>query len=351
MKKYLILFLSLVLMLTFVACSSNDAANNTQPVEETVQEETTEEATEEETVASEKEMLEDTFGVYVTPEYVKQMIDGQMEGSDDFVILHGSWGPADVSEEYQTNHIPGAVHMNTDDIEEPEYWNIRTPEEITEVMAKYGITKDTTVIVYGADSGAARIAFVSLWAGVENVKVLDGGVKAWMAAGYETEEGINEPVATSEAFGLTIPAHPEFVIAMPAETQAELDSNENFRLVSIRSKDEFEGKISGYSYIERMGEPAGALWGHDEFDYLNEDGTIKGIENVESILSEQGITKDHDIAFYCGTGWRATIPFLIAYENGWENIQLFDGGWFAWQMDENNPVQSITPEEAASKYE
>jgi thiosulfate/3-mercaptopyruvate sulfurtransferase len=64
----------------------------------------------------------------------------------------------------------------------------------------------------------------------------------------------------------------------------------------------------------------------------------------------QGVTKDNEIAFYYGTGWRATIPFLMAYENGWTNVRLYDGGWFVWQMDEKNPVQAITPEEAAAKH-
>mgnify|MGYP003605601489 FL=1 len=49
-------------------------------------------------------------------------------------------------------------------------------------MSKYGITKDTTVIVYGPDSGTERVAFVMLWAGVENVKVLDGGLAAWTSS-------------------------------------------------------------------------------------------------------------------------------------------------------------------------
>lgn len=64
----------------------------------------------------------------------------------------------------------------------------------------------------------------------------------------------------------------------------------------------------------------------------------------------KGITKENEIAFYCGTGWRACVPWLMAYENGWTNVKLYDGGWFAWQMDETNPVQKITPEEAAARY-
>ena len=85
-------------------------------------------------------------------------------------------------------------------------------------------------------------------------------------------------------------------------------------------------------------------------DYYNEDGTIADFDKAVQMWSEQGITKENEIAYYSGTGWRACVPWLMAYENGWTNVKLFDGGWFAWQMDETNPVQKITPEEAAARY-
>jgi molybdopterin synthase sulfurtransferase len=288
--------------------------------------------------------------VFVSADWVKSVIDGKEAESKDYKIIEASWGPVNDAKDYLAAHIPGAVHMNTDEIEEPEYWNIRTGDEIKKVMANYGITKDTTVIVYGGDSGATRVAFVCLWAGVENVKVLDGGLNAWTKAGYATNKDVENAVATTKDFGVAIPAHPEYLLSMPKDVQDATSTNDKFRLVSIRSLEEFEGKKSGYGYIEKAGEPQGAVWGHDEPDYRNADGTFVTFDKAEAMWKEQGITKDNEIAFYCGTGWRATIPFLMAYENGWTNVKLYDGGWFVWQMDANNPIQAITPEEAADKY-
>lgn len=287
--------------------------------------------------------------VFVSADWVKSVIDGQQPESDDYKIMEAAWGKAEDDKAYIKAHIPGAVHINTDEIEEDKYWNIRTGEEIQKVMADYGITKDTTVILYGDDSGATRVAFVCLWAGVENVKVLDGGLNAWTNAGYETKEGIETAAATDKDFGAVIPAHPEYVLSID-QVQSKLANDSKFRLVSIRSLDEFEGKTSGYSYIERAGEPRGAVWGHDEGDYRNQDGTIIDFDKAVAMWAEQGITKDNDIAFYCGTGWRATVPWLMCYENGWTNVSLYDGGWFQWQMDKNLPIQAITPEEAAARY-
>ncbi len=333
-KNLLIIFLFAVVAVFTAGCTAK--------VEETKPIESPSENNAVETVAKTK--------VFVTADWLKSVIDGNQPESKDYKIIEAAWGPVSEDKEYLAAHIPGAVHLNTDDIEESTYWNIKTGDEIKKVMADYGITKDTTVIVYGADSGAARFALVCLWAGVENVKVLDGGLNAWTKAGYATNKDIENPVATTNDFGIAIPAHPEYVLSMPQDVKAEIVNNDNFRLVSIRSLDEFEGKTSGYGYIKKAGEPEGAVWGYDEPDYRNEDGTFIDFEKAVAMWNEQGITKNNEIAFYCGTGWRATIPFLMAYENGWENIKLYDGGWFVWQMDPNNPIQSITPEEAAAKY-
>jgi thiosulfate/3-mercaptopyruvate sulfurtransferase len=139
---------------------------------------------------------------------------------------------------YTEGHIRGAYHMNTDYIESEEYWNIRTPEEIEKLMADYGITKDTTVICYGADgvnSADDRVAFTLLWAGVENVKYLDGGFEAWAKAGYGTEKGSNKPEAAEKGFGTTVPAHLEYIISID-DVKEKLENDSSFKLVSIKSQ-------------------------------------------------------------------------------------------------------------------
>jgi len=291
--------------------------------------------------------------VFVSPEWVKSVIDGKQEESKDFVILEAGWGEVADDKAYTDGHIPGALHMNTDYVESEEMWNIRTPEEITELMKKYGITKDTTVITYGNTPVIAaddRVAMTLLWAGVENVKNLSGGIDAWKNAGYELETTVNEPKATDKDFGVTIPAHPEYILSID-QVKDKLKNDKNFKLVSIRSRDEFEGKTSGYGYIDRAGEPLGAIWGHDTDDgsYNNEDGTVVGLDKLNEYLKESGASTENETSYYCGTGWRAAIPFLIEYENGIKNVSVYDGGWFQWQKDGENPVQLGAPGSADYK--
>ena len=291
--------------------------------------------------------------VFVSPEWVKSVIDGKQEESKDFVILEAAWGEVADDKAYTEGHIPGAFHMNTDSIESEEFWNIRKPEEITELMKKYGITKDTTVITYGNNpviSADDRVAMTLLWAGVENVKNLSGGIDAWKNAGYELETTVNEPKATDKDFGVTIPAHPEYILSID-QVKDKLKNDKNFKLVSIRSRDEFEGKTSGYGYIDRAGEPLGAIWGHDTDDgsYNNEDGTVADIVTVKKYLSESDASLGNEVSYYCGTGWRAAIPFLIEYDEGIRTMSVYDGGWFQWQMDPENPVQLGAPGSADYK--
>ncbi len=296
----------------------------------------------------------ETTKVYVSPDWVQSVIDGNQEESEDYVILECSWGEEGDSPTYTDGHIQGAVHMNTDSIEAEEFWNIRTPEEIETLFEEYGITKDTTVIVYGsnaADSADDRVAFVSLWAGVENVKALDGGLEAYTEAGYTLETESNEPSGDGEEFGTEIPAHPEYVLSVD-QVEEKLKTDDDFKLVSIRSYEEFNGEVSGYSYMHYAGEPEGAIWGHntDDNSYANEDGTTVDIDVINEYLEPYDASTDDEISFYCGTGWRASIPFLVAYEEGVENISMYDGGWFQWLMDGDLPVQVGDPLKGEVEY-
>jgi len=331
MKKT-ILIITMLICLTLMFTGCTDKPTTTKPIDNP-------EVVTSKDPSDSKPANVETIGkdnIFVSAEWLNSVINGEQPQSDDYVILEVSWGEA--NDKYKNTHIPGAIHLNTDLIEEEKYWNIRSPEEIEQVFKDFGITKDTVLITYGT----SRAAFVALWAGVEEIHILDGDLDAWLAGGYPVESGIVEPTPVAD-FGTTIPAHPEYLISMPEEV-VEAQKDDNFRLVSIRSWEEFIGETSGYGYIDRAGEPLGAVWGHNTDAYYQEDGTVKSINEIEKELwDEWDIKKGNAISFYCGTGWRATIPFFIAYENGWEDITLFDGGWFVWQMDESLPIQTGDP--------
>lgn len=260
-------------------------------------------------------------------------------------VLEASWGEG---KKYQEAHIPGATHMNTDDLEsEARHWNFLPAEEIAANLLKQGITADTRVVVYGeAGIDAARAAVAMRYVGVKEVYFLNGGLEAWQTAGYPVASGVETPTP-AKAFGVTVPQHPELVVDMAGAKRILAD--DNAELVSIRAWDEYIGKISGYSYIKPKGRIKGAVWGHcgsssyNVDDFRNPDNTMRDYHEIERIWAEWGITHDKEVSFYCGTGWRASETLLYALAMGFDNASLYDDGWFIWSMDPANPVATGDP--------
>lgn len=266
-------------------------------------------------------------------------------------------------EDYQKGHIPGAVALDTLELESPETWNRRSPGEVKKALERLGIAHDMTVVLYGRFSApdnsdpfpgssagqlaAFRCAFIMLWAGVEDVRVLNGGLQSWTDAGFETtdEESSPDPVA---GFGAPVPGRPELATDLPEAKEILSDPDRN--LVSVRSWPEYIGRVSGYNYIEKKGRIPGSVFadcGTDAYhmeSYRNLDHTTREFRAVEAAWTEIGVTAEKPNAFYCGTGWRGSEAFFNAWLLGWPRVSLFDGGWLEWSSDPSNPVETGIPE-------
>ncbi len=238
---------------------------------------------------------------------------------------------------FEASHIPGAGYLDTCEIEEPPLWNKVPDEALLRVLLSRGIRHDTTVILYGRNNlAAARVAHLMLYGGVTDVRLLDGGFAAWQAGRHPCETGPPRPSSPVAGFGISFPAHPEFLADM-AQARALL-ALAGAALVSVRSGAEFLGKVSGYRYIAARGDIPGALWGRagDDGDvnsmsaYQLADGTMRPADEVAAMWALEGITAGQRIAFYCGTGWRASMAFFYAWLMGWPEIAVYDGGWLEW---------------------
>jgi thiosulfate/3-mercaptopyruvate sulfurtransferase len=263
---------------------------------------------------------------------------------------------------YDQGHIPGAIELDTNTLESSETWNRRSPAELKTAFERMGITWDTTVIVYGRFSNpnihdpfpgssagqlaAMRCAFIMLYAGIADVRVLNGGLQSWLDAGFETvtEETRKTPVSD---FGRAIPARPELAVDTPEAKSILAAPGQN--LVSVRSRDEYVGKVSGYNYIDKKGRIPGSVFadcGSDAYhmeNYRKLDHTTREFHEIEQMWAQSGITRDTYNAFYCGTGWRGSEAFMNAWLMGWPRISVYDGGWFEWSADATNPIETGVP--------
>ncbi len=298
----------------------------------------------------------------VYPEWINNLIAGEKPpfySNDKYVICHAHYRNRDA---YLQGHIPGAIDIDTLALESPETWNRRSPEELKHALEQHGITSDTTVILYGrfmypdnhdpfpgsaaGHLGAMRCAFIMKYAGVTDVRVLNGGFQSWKDAGFEISTN-DVPKIPVHHFGSNIPAHPELAVDL-AEAKELLASDEG-DLVCVRSWPEYIGEVSGYNYIEKKGRIPGAIFGNCGMDayhmenYRNLDHTTREANEIKDMWLEAGIRPEKHLAFYCGTGWRGSEAFFNAWLMGWPRVSVFDGGWFEWSNDPSNPVETGEP--------
>ena len=285
--------------------------------------------------------------------------------NDDFLLFHVNFG---VPEEYAEGHIPGAHYLDTNWLEDPADWNRRSPEAITAALESLGITRDTTVVVYGRDTegqanekwpgrragqiAATRALMIMRYAGVDDVRLLDGGYDWWVQDGNPVET-VDRPATPVAAFGAAVPLRPEVIVDIE-EAKEILADPDGAALVSVRTWREHIGNVSGYNYIGPAGRIKGDVWGNCGTDayhmqhYRNIDNTMRAYPEIAANWAEAGITPDKWVAFYCGTGWRASETWFYAYLQDWQRIAVYDGGWFEWSQDPiNNPIEVGVPETAA----
>ena len=286
--------------------------------------------------------------------------------NDRFLLFHVNFG---VPEEYQENHLPGALYLDTNRLEDPADWNRRSPAEIGATLEALGIAHDTTVVLYGRDTvgdanekwpgrragqiAATRAALILSYAGVTDVRILDGGYDAWVTDGYPLETVIREPSPIAD-FGVAIPQHPEYIVDID-DAKAILADPAGAALVSVRTWREHIGNVSGYNYIGPAGRIAGDVWGNCGTDayhmqhYRNVDNTMRAYPEIVANWAEAGITRDKWVAYYCGTGWRAAETWFYAFLLDWPRIAVYDGGWFEWSQDPiNNPIEIGEPEDTVA---
>jgi molybdopterin synthase sulfurtransferase len=298
----------------------------------------------------------------VSPEWLHTLLnDGKTAeyGNDKFVLCHAHYRNRAA---YDDGHIPGAIEIDTNLLESQETWNRWEPEVLKRNLEAKGITSETTVILYGRFSfpinddpfpgssaghlGSIRCALIMMYAGVKDVSILNGGLQSWQDAGYEISGDESAPIPVLD-FGRTIPAHPELFIDVPEAK--EYLASEDCNLVCVRSWPELIGQVSGYNYIKKKGRIPGAVFGNCGTDayhmenYRNLDHTMREYHEVEEIWKEAGITTEKKNAFYCGTGWRGSEAFMNAWLMGWLNVSVYDGGWFEWSNNPENPFETGLP--------
>jgi thiosulfate/3-mercaptopyruvate sulfurtransferase len=242
---------------------------------------------------------------------------------------------------YDQGHVPGSAGWNwTTELCDTVVRDIVPMAKLEALLGRTGIDNKTAIVLYGDNNNwFAAWAFWQLKVyGHEDVRIMDGGRKKWLAEGRElSTEKPAFPTVTykSKAPDNSLRAFlPEVQQAMKTKSAA---------LVDVRSPQEFTGEILSPPGLpetcQRGGHIPGAKsipWGKN----CNDDGTFKNFEELRALYSAQGINGDQPVIAYCRIGERSSLTwFALKHLLGFNNVKNYDGSWTEWGNLVGAPVE------------
>lgn len=229
-------------------------------------------------------------------------------------------------------HLPGAVYVDLDTelatLGEPSEGRHPLPSRATlqDAARRWGLDDGDPVAIYDdyRSVAAARAWWLLRAAGVEDVRVLDGGLAAWRAAGLPLEEGEVVPPRGSVTLG-------EPAGGLRIDEAASWP--EHGVLLDARAPERYRGETEPYDPIPghipgAVNLPADAV--------LHGDGFASPAE-IRAAFASVGATADAPLAAYCGSGLNAAHTVLAGASAGLD-VAVYSGSWSEWSNTPGRPV-------------
>ncbi|KAA1395140.1 sulfurtransferase [Aeromicrobium ginsengisoli] len=256
------------------------------------------------------------------------------------VLLDVRWrlDRPDGSGEFRAGHVPGAVYVDLDhqlashgepaDGRHP----LPTVEALQAAARSWGIDDDSTVVVYD-DQGnlaAARAWWLLTYAGVSDVRVLDGGLQAWTASDrpLETGDAAPAPGSVTLAYG-----HLPVV-----DIDDVLDAAATGSLLDARAPERYRGETEPIDPV--AGHIPGAI-NTPTGQNLADDGRFLDPATLRGRFIAAGVDPDRPVATYCGSGVTAAHNIVALTLAGFEPA-LYPGSWSQWSNQPDRPVATGT---------
>ncbi|WP_222982980.1 sulfurtransferase [Flagellimonas meishanensis] len=246
-------------------------------------------------------------------------------------------------EDYLQGHISNAINIQLTDIEDDSYpyqGMMAKKEAVNLLFSKLGIAPSDTLVVYDERSAcdAARLWWVLRNYDFETVKLLNGGLHAWLALDGTVTNAISEFKPSIFKFGSEKPS-----MKLYADKENVLQALNNpgtVLLLDARTQDEFTGKRQkrGAARAGRIPGSKSIDWA-EAVDYHNTK-RFKSYNELETIYGALGVSKDHPIITYCHSGVRsAHTTYVLTELLGYTNVKNYDGSWVEWSHMEAFPIE------------
>jgi thiosulfate/3-mercaptopyruvate sulfurtransferase len=235
---------------------------------------------------------------------------------------------------YLQEHLPGAVYVSLeDDLSDHAVAGrgrhpLPSGPALQAAARRWGVRNDRPVVVYDDwnRAGSARAWWVLRAAGLPDVRILDGGLSAWTAAGGVLESGPANP----EPGTVTVRHDDLYAAAMPTVTAEQVHVAP---LLDARAPERFRGEV----------EPVDPVAGHipgarnlPSTSLLADDGTFLPDPELVALLTERGVA-DEPVGVYCGSGVTAAVAVAALTALG-RDAALFPGSWSQWSSESGRPV-------------
>ena len=242
------------------------------------------------------------------------------------------------AEQFAAGHVAGAVHL--------DLWGFSLIDTdpaplraflwmVEHVLALRGVTAEQPVVLYGehSDLRAARVFWFLEFFGHPDVRVLDGGSRAWAAHGL--------PLSTRPV----TPAPSTWTGLRRTETLATWrDLSERLRAADVavldtRTDEEYSGTTARAA---RGGAVPGAVhleWTHN----LTPQGEFRPAGDLRRLYESAGITPAREVITYCQGGYRAAHAYLALRIAGYPRVRNYLGSWKEWGDRIDLPIETPAP--------
>ncbi len=242
---------------------------------------------------------------------------------------------------YSEGHVPGAIGWNWQtQLCDTLRRDIISQGDLEKLLGQSGIGNNTTVVLYGDNNNwFAAWAFWQLkMYGHQDVRIMNGGRKKWLAEGRPLAKDVPTPKPATYKAGSPDLAYRAFL----NQAQSALTAP-GFVMVDVRSPDEFSGKILSPPGLPETCQRGGHIPGAKNIPWgqaCNDDGTFKSFDELQALYGGKSITADKNVIAYCRIGERSSHTwFVLKYLLGFPNVSNYDGSWTEWGNLVGAPVE------------